>query len=103
MKNKKASCTTILVGKKAIYDNSTMMARNEDITNFFTSKKYIINKPEDQSKKYKLLNSFFEIGLPQNPLQYSSKPDILKDSGIFGEVGNKFFKYSNDSNRNNNY
>ena len=87
MKNKTTSCTTILVGKKATYDNSTMMARDEDITNFFTSKKYIINKPEDQPKKYKSKNTFFQIELPDNPLQYSSKPDTLENSGIFGEVG----------------
>ena len=87
MKKKKSSCTTILVGKKATFDNSTMMARDEDIQDFFTSKKYIINKPENQPKKYKSINSDFEIELPENPLQYSSKPDTLKGSGIFGEAG----------------
>lgn len=87
MKNRKTSCTTILVGKKATYDNSTMMARDEDIVNFFTSKKYIINKSENQPKKYKSINSSFEIELPKNPLQYSSKPDTIEGSGIFGEVG----------------
>ena len=87
MKNKRTSCTTILVGKKATYDNSTMMARDEDIPDFFTSKKYIIIKPENQPKKYKSINSFFEIELPDNPLQYSSRPDTKEGSGIFGEVG----------------
>ena len=83
MKNKRTSCTTILVGKKATYDNSTMMARDEDIPDFFTSKKYIIIKPENQPKKYKSINSFFEIELPDNPLQYSSRPDTKEGSGIF--------------------
>ena len=68
MKKKKSSCTTILVGKKATFDNSTMMARDEDIPDFFTSKKYIINKPENQPKKYKSINSDFEIELHENPL-----------------------------------
>lgn len=30
MDRKKASCTTLLVGKKASIDGSTMIARNED-------------------------------------------------------------------------
>ena len=87
MKNKLTSCTTILVGKKATFDNSTMMARNEDISDFFNAKKHIIIKPENQPRKYKSINSFFEIELPENPLQYSSKPDLFEDSGIFGAAG----------------
>lgn len=30
MKKKMSSCTTVLVGKAASYDGSTMIARNED-------------------------------------------------------------------------
>ena len=42
-------CTTILVGKKASYDGSTMIARNDDAGgNHFTAKKYVIVHPEEQ-------------------------------------------------------
>ena len=35
------ACTTILVGKKASYDGSTMIARNDDSgSGHFTAKKY---------------------------------------------------------------
>ena len=51
-------CTTILVGKKASYDGSTMIARNDDAGgNHFTAKKYVIVHPEEQPKVYKSLLS----------------------------------------------
>ena len=40
-------CTTILVGKNASYDGSTMMARNEDSpSGIFTSKKFTVINPK---------------------------------------------------------
>ena len=37
------SCTTLLVGKNASYDGSTMIARNDDSgANGFTPKKFIV-------------------------------------------------------------
>ena len=86
-KKKMSSCTTILVGKKATFDGSTMMARDEDIYGEFNPKKHIVIKPENQPRKYKSINSDFEIELPDNPLQYTSKPDAKEGSGIFGEAG----------------
>ena len=36
-------CTTILVGKKASYDGSTMIARNDDSgAGHYTSKKFVV-------------------------------------------------------------
>ena len=51
------SCTTILVGKNATYDGSTMMARTEDAPagNFF-EKKHVIIKPSNQPKHYKSIS-----------------------------------------------
>ncbi len=47
-------CTTILVGKKASYDGSTMIARNDDSgSGHFTAKKFIVVHPEEQPRKYK--------------------------------------------------
>ena len=89
MQNKKriSSCTTILIGKNASYDGSTLMARAEDISEGFNPKKHIVIKPSSQPKKYKSKNSSLEIDLPDNPLQYTSKPDALEEQGIFGEAG----------------
>lgn len=41
-------CTTILVGKKASYDGSTLMARNEDCgPEKFKPKKFVVVNPEE--------------------------------------------------------
>ena len=46
-------CTTILVGKNASYDGSTMVARTEDSpSGVFRSKKFINVSPEEQPRKY---------------------------------------------------
>ena len=43
------ACTTILVGKNATYDGSTMVARNEDSpAGQFTPKKFIVVNPREQ-------------------------------------------------------
>ena len=83
-----SSCTTILVGKNASFDGSTLMARDEDSPpGVFNPKKYIIIKPNDQTKKYKIINSDIDILLPENPYQYTEKPDAIEGNGIFGEEG----------------
>jgi len=83
-----ASCTTILVGKDATYDGSTMMARTEDSSaGQFTSKKHIVVKPSEQPRHYKSVLSKFEIDLPDNPLQYTAMPNANPKEGIWGEAG----------------
>ena len=42
-------CTTILVGKKASYDGSTIIARNDD--GLFDTKKITVMLPEKQPKE----------------------------------------------------
>ena len=47
------ACTTILVGKKASYDGSTMIARNDDSpSGKFTPKKYVVVHPDEQPRQY---------------------------------------------------
>ena len=42
------ACTTILVGKNASYDGSTMIARNDDSgSGHFTAKKFVVVQPEE--------------------------------------------------------
>ena len=63
-------CTTILVGKNASYDGSTMMARNEDSpSGVFTSKKFTVINPKDQPRHYVSKISKVEIELPDNPMR----------------------------------
>ncbi len=47
------ACTTILVGKKASYDGSTMIARNDDSgSGHFTPKKFVVVQPQEQPRHY---------------------------------------------------
>ena len=81
-------CTTLLVGRKASYDGSTLMARNEDSGGTkFTAKKFVVVKPEEQPRLYKSVISGVEIELPDDPLRYTAMPNALPDEGIWGAAG----------------
>lgn len=81
-------CTTILVGRNATYDGSTMMARNEDSpSGSFTSKKWIIVNPKDQPRHYQSKLTHFHMDLPEEPLRYTAMPNALPDEGFWGEAG----------------
>ena len=81
-------CTTILVGKNASYDGSTLMARNEDSqSGVFTAKKFIAVSPEEQPRHYVSVISKVEIDLPDDPMRYTAVPNALPDEGIWGEAG----------------
>ncbi len=79
------SCTTVLVGKKASNDGSTMIARTDD--GFFDVKKLIVVEPKKQPKKYKSVISHVEIDLPDNPLRYTSCPSVDPKHGIWAATG----------------
>ncbi len=79
------ACTTILVGKKASYNNSTMIARNDD--GYFDIKKLVVVNPKDQPRKYKSKISHLEIDLPDNPVSYTSTPSVDDKNGIWAANG----------------
>lgn len=81
-------CTTLLVGKNASYDGSTMMARNEDSpSGSFTPKKFIVMNPKDQPRKYQSVLTKFHMDLPGEPLRYTAMPNALPEEGFWGEAG----------------
>ena len=76
-------CTTILVGKNASYDGSTIISRNEDSSNGeFTEKVFKVVQPDDQPRHYKSVISHVEIDLPDNPMRYTSVLDALLKNGV---------------------
>lgn len=82
------ACTTILVGKKASYDGSTMIARNDDSpSGRFTPKKYVVVHPDEQPRKYISVLSHVEIDLPDNPMHYTAVPNALEGEGIWAASG----------------
>ena len=82
------ACTTILVGKKASWDGSTIVARNEDSGgNEFTPKKFVVVQPKDQPHHYVSHVSHVHVELPQNPMRYTALPDALGKDGIWAAAG----------------
>lgn len=81
-------CTTILVGKTASYDGSTIIARNDDSgAGSYTPKKYEVVKPEEQPRVYKSVISHVEIELPDDPMRYTCVPNALAGEGIWAASG----------------
>ena len=78
-------CTTILVGKKASNDGSTMVARTDDGN--FGVKKMVTVEPKKQPRKYKSVLTHFEIELPDNPLRYTASPSVDPKEGIWAATG----------------
>ena len=95
------ACTTILVGKDASYDGSTIIARNEDSANGeFNPKRFIVVKPEEQPREYKSVISHLTITLPDDPLQYTAVPNADLKEGIWGEAGVNEAKRGDECHRN---
>lgn len=81
-------CTTILVGKAASYDGSTIIARNDDSgAGSYTPKKYAVVHPEEQPRIYKSVISHVEIELPDDPMRYTCVPNALSGEGIWAASG----------------
>lgn len=78
-------CTTVLVGRNASNDGSTMIARTDD--GHFDVKKLVVVQPKDQPRKYKSVISHLEIDLPDNPMRYTASPSVDKHSGIWAATG----------------
>ena len=79
------SCTTILVGKKASNDRSTMIARTDD--GHFDVKKLIVVEPKDQPKSYRSVISHAKVELPGNPMRYTACPSVDPEHGIWAATG----------------
>ncbi len=82
------SCTTLLVGKKASFNGSTIIARNDDSpSGIFHVKKLKIIKENENGEIYKSKISKIEIKLPKESLKYSLTPNVNLDEGVWGASG----------------
>lgn len=82
------SCTTILVGRRATGDGSTIVARTEDTPNgTFGVKKLAVVEPEVQPRRYTGVASHLTIDLPDDPLRYMCVPNADTAEGIWAEAG----------------
>ncbi len=78
-------CTTILVGKCASNDGSTIISRNDD--GGFEAKRIIVMQPEKQPRKYKTVISHLTVELPDDPMRYTYCPNVSGESGIWPTCG----------------
>lgn len=82
------ACTTILVGKHASYDGSTIVARNEDSPNGqFEPKHMEVVQPAAQPRTYRSVLSHVSFELPDDPMRYTSVPDAVPGHGIWAAAG----------------
>ena len=79
------SCTTLLVGKKAANDRSTMIARTDD--GRFDVKKLVTVQPKDQKKNYTSVIGHLTIRLPENPMRYTACPSVDPKNGVWAATG----------------
>lgn len=83
----KGSCTTILVGKKASLDGSTIISRNDDGHEALDPERFVVVNPDDQPRDYQAVISGVQIKLPDNPLRYTSIPNSILTNGIWPAAG----------------
>ncbi len=79
------ACTTILVGKQASYDGSTMIARNDDYgSGHFTPKKFVVIHPETQKRTYSSVLSHVEVELPGSSVPVYGSAERGEGKGDLG-------------------
>ncbi|WP_420796684.1 C69 family dipeptidase [Bifidobacterium biavatii] len=82
------SCTTILIGKSASIDGSTIIARDDDSgSGRYDPKRFVAVRPQDQSRHYRSVLSHVEIDLPDDPCRYTIVPNVLNNRGVLAEAG----------------
>lgn len=84
-----SACTTVLVGKKASSDGSTMIARNEDVDTAW-AKHYVFHTANSNGPtQYVSKDNHFTVDLPADQQRYTSTPDWQQEDGQdqFGEDG----------------
>ena len=78
-------CTTILVGKKASHDGSTIIARNDD--GGFEAKRLLAHPAREKASTYKTVISHLTVELPENAMRYTDCPNVTKANGVWPACG----------------
>ena len=67
-------CTTILVGRRASHDGSTIIARNDD--GAFEAKRLLAHPAWEEAASYKTVISHLTVALPEKAMRYTDCPNI---------------------------
>ncbi|MBQ9416689.1 MAG: C69 family dipeptidase [Clostridia bacterium] len=79
------ACTTVLVGRKATHDNSTMIARTDDGS--FNVKYTTYVPAEKQPKRYRSVLSHAVVDLPETPMGYTKCSNVVLTEGEWPATG----------------
>lgn len=83
-----SACTSILVGKKATIDGSTLIGRNEDCKAAWP-KRFIVNEHQVAAENPVFISkdNGFKLSLPKERAKYTSTPEWTDQYGLFEEDG----------------
>ncbi|MFW8053718.1 C69 family dipeptidase [Vagococcus fluvialis] len=80
------ACTTVLVGKEASVDGSTMIARNEDMGTAWAKHFYV--RPENSNdRNYVSKGNGFKMTLPKEQMKYTATPEWDDSEGLYESAG----------------
>lgn len=83
-----SACTSILAGKKATIDGSTIIARNEDSKSAWPKHMQIhAHKEYSEPQKFVSPDNGFKLSLPTVRAKYSATPEWTDKFGVFEEDG----------------
>lgn len=75
------ACTTVLVGKNATTDGSTIVARNEDVDTAWAKHFVVHPATSNGPTEYISKDNGFKVSLPAEGMRYTSTPDWQKKDG----------------------
>ena len=78
-------CTTVLVGRKASNDGSTIIGRTDD--GHFDVKKMVVVDPKTVKRTYISKIEHLTIELPENPMRYTACPSVSEEKGVWAASG----------------
>ena len=82
------ACTSILVGKAASLDGSTLIARTEDNSNACAPKRFtVIPEKKHAGGMFVSASNGFSMPLHGKGLRYTAMPDATPDEGLYEEAG----------------
>lgn len=82
------ACTTVIVGKNATINGSTMIARNCDAEICNVPTKFVMVPAKSEKQTFHSYVTGLDIPLPENALRYQMAPFVdYKKHGQFGECG----------------
>lgn len=80
------ACTTVLVGKDASVDGSTLIARNEDMGTAWAKHFYV--RPENSNEReYVSKGNGFKMTLPKEQMKYTATPEWDDSEGLYESAG----------------